>query len=84
MTSITITLKENMMLNCYLQTQIAYEIKTEDIYENFYKDKDLLDFSNYPKDSNFFYPSNTKEIGKIKDESKGKIIIEFAGLKLKL
>ena len=54
------------MLNCYLQTLIAYEIETEDIYENFYKDKDLLDFSNYPKDSNFFYSSNTKEIGKLK------------------
>ena len=25
---------------------VTYEIKTEDIYEDFYKDKDLFDFSN--------------------------------------
>ena len=31
----------------------TYEIKSEDVYEEFFKWKDLLDFSNYPKDSKF-------------------------------
>ena len=32
----------------------AYKIKSEDVYEGFFKDKDLFDFSNYSKDSKFF------------------------------
>ena len=28
----------------------TYEIKTDDVYEDFYKDKHLFDFCNYPKD----------------------------------
>ena len=28
---------------------LVYEIKTEDVYEDFYKDKNLLDFSDYPR-----------------------------------
>ena len=51
---------------------LTYEIKIEDIYEDFFKDKDLRDFSNYPKDSTFYDPSNMNEIGKMKDESEGK------------
>ena len=60
------------------------KIKQEDIYEDFYKDKDLYDFNNYPEDSKFYDPSDRNKIGKIKDESKGKIIIEFVGLKSKM
>ena len=30
---------------------LAYEIKSKNIYEEFYKWKDLFDFSNYSKDS---------------------------------
>ena len=41
----------------------------------------MFDFSNYRKDSNFFDPTNKKTIGKMKDESEGKIIGEFVGLK---
>ena len=33
---------------------VGYEIKTEDVYENFYQDKYLFDFSDYPLDSKFF------------------------------
>ena len=47
---------------------LTYEIKTEDIYKDFDKDKDLFDFSNYPEDIKFFDPSNRNEIGKMKDE----------------
>ena len=30
---------------------LTYEIKSEDVYEEFHKHKHLFDFSNYPKDS---------------------------------
>ena len=32
---------------------LIYEIKSEDVYENFLKHKHLFDFSNYPKDLQF-------------------------------
>ena len=63
---------------------LVYEIKTGDVYEDFYLDKDLFDFSDYPLNSNFFDPVNKKVIGRMKDEFKGKIISEFAGLKSKI
>ena len=39
---------------------LVYETKTEDVYEGFYQDKNLLDFSDYPFDSKFFDPINKK------------------------
>ena len=63
---------------------LVYEIKTEYVYEDFYLDKDLFDLSGYPLHSKFFDPVNKKIIGKMKDESKGKIISKFAGLKSKM
>ena len=63
---------------------LVYEIKTEDVYEDFYLDKDLLDFNDYPLHSKFFDPINKKVIGKMKDEFKGKIISAFVGLKSKM
>ena len=62
----------------------TYEIKSEDIYEEFFKHKYLLDFSNYPKDSNVFYPFHEKVIGTMKDVSEGKINDEFVGSKSKM
>ena len=44
----------------------------------------MLDFSNHPKDSKFFDPTNEKVIGKMKDMSEGKIMDEFVGLKSKM
>ena len=38
----------------------------------------MFDFSNYPEDSKFFDPTNKKVIGKMKEESEGKIIGTFA------
>ena len=32
---------------------LTYEIKSEDVYEEFFKLKHLFDISNYPKDSVF-------------------------------
>ena len=63
---------------------LVYEIKTEDVYEDFYKDKNLFDFSDCPLKSKLFDPANKKVIGKMKDEFKRKIINEFAGLKSKM
>ena len=63
---------------------LTYEIKSEDVYEEFFKHKHLFDFSNYPEDSKPFNQANKKVIGKMKDESEGKIIDEFVGLKSKM
>ena len=63
---------------------LTYEIKSEDIYEEFFKHKHLLDFSNFLKDSKFFGKANKKVIGKMKYVSEGKIINEFVGLKSKV
>ena len=61
---------------------LTYEIKSKNVYEEFFKWKDVFDFSNYSKDSKFF--NETKVIGKMKDEFGGVIIIEFVGLKSKM
>ena len=62
----------------------VYEVKTEDVYEYFYVDKNLFDFSDYPLDSKFFDPVNKNAISKMKDEFKGRKISEFIGLKSKM
>ena len=52
--------------------------------KNFLSGKICFDFSNYSKDSKFFNETNKKVIGKMRDESEGKIIDEFVGLKSKM
>ena len=59
--------------------RLVYEIKTEDVYEDFYSDKNLFEFSDYPLDLKFFDPVNKKFIGKMKDK-----ISEFVRLKSKM
>ena len=63
---------------------LTYEIKSKNVYKEFFKWKDLFDFSNYSKDSKFFNETNKKVIGKMKDEFGGVIVIEFVGLKSKM
>ena len=60
---------------------LTYEIKSENIYENFFKWKDLFDLINYSKDLKFFNETNKKVIGKTKDEFGGVIVVEFVGQK---
>ena len=60
---------------------LVYEIKSENVNEEFFKWKDLFEFSNYSKDSMFFDDTNKNVIGKTKDEFGGVIIDEFIGLK---
>ena len=62
----------------------AYEIKSENVYEKFFKWKDLFDVSDYSKDSKFFDETNKKVIRKMKDEFDGVIVTEFVGLKSKM
>ena len=63
---------------------LVYEIETKDLYEDFYEDKGLFGFSDYPQYLKFFDLVNKNIIDKIKDEFKGKIISEFVGLKSKM
>ena len=63
---------------------LIYEIKSENVYEEFFKWKDLFDFKNYSKDSKLFNETNKKVIGKMKDEFGGVIVSEFVGLKSKM
>ena len=63
---------------------VTYEIKAEDVYEEFFRHKHLFDLSNYPKGSKLFDPVNEKVIDKMKDVSEGKINDEFVGLKSKM
>ena len=58
-----------------------YEINTEDIYEDFSRNKELYDFSNYLSQSNFHDNSNKLVNRKLKDETGGE---EFIGLKPKI
>ena len=63
---------------------LVHEIHGDNIYEQCFKDKDLFDFSGYPKDSAYYDISNKKVLGKMKDEFNGTKIREFIGLKKKM
>ena len=60
------------------------EIKTEDAYEDFSIDKEMLDFSNYSTKSKYYDDSNKLVIGKMKEKTRGVVIKEFVGLKPKM
>ena len=63
---------------------LMYEIKTEDIYEDFSNKKEMFDFSDYSTNSKYYDNSNKLVIGKIKDEAAGIAIEEFVKLKPKM
>ena len=56
---------------------LVYEIERDNVYEDFYVNNNLFDFSDYPEDSKFFDSVNKKVIGKMKDEVKRKKTSEF-------
>ena len=62
---------------------LTYEIEAEDIYKDFWNDKDMFDNSDYPERSPYYCNVNKKIIGKFKDEACGIPITEFIGLKLR-
>ena len=57
-----------------------YEIKTEDVYEDFSNEKEMSDFSNYLTKSKYNDNSNKLVVSKMKDETVGVGIEEFVGL----
>ena len=63
---------------------LTYEIEAEDVYQDFWNDKDKFDNSDYPESSTYFDKVNKKVIGKFKDESAGVPIVEFIGLRSKM
>ena len=63
---------------------LTYEIEAEDVYQDFWNDKDKFDNSDYPEDSMYFSKENKKVIGKFKDEAAGMPIKEFVGLRSKM
>jgi hypothetical protein len=63
---------------------LTYEIKTGDIYKDFFNDKHKFDNSDYAESSPYHYDDNKKVLGKFKDESAGVPIVEFVGLRSKM
>jgi len=63
---------------------LAYEIEAEDVYQDFWNDKNKFDNSNYPESSPYFDKTNKKVIIKFKDEAAGVPIYEFVGLRSKM
>ena len=61
-----------------------YEVKTEDVCEDFSSDKEMFDFSNYSTKSKWYDDSKKLVIRKIKDETRRVAISEFVGLKSKI
>ena len=60
------------------------QVETDDIYKDMLENKNLYDFSEYPKDHPNYDITNKKVLGKFKDEMKSLIITEFIGLKPKM
>ena len=63
---------------------LTYEIEAEDVYQDFWKNKEMFDNSDYNENSLFFDKKNKKVIGKFKDEAAGVPICEFVGLRSKM
>ena len=63
---------------------LTYEIEANDVYQNFWNDKEKFDNSDYPESSPFYDKTNKKVIGKFKDEASGVPICEFIGLRSKM
>jgi hypothetical protein len=62
---------------------LMYEIRASNVFETIWEHKRLFDLSDYPK--NFYFdPENNKVIGKFKDETSGKPMLEFVGLRPKM
>ena len=63
---------------------LTYEIEAEDVYRDFWIDKNRFDNSDYSESSPYFDNTNKKVIGKFKDEAAGVPICEFVGLRSKM
>ena len=63
---------------------LTYEIEDEDVYKDFWNDKDMFGNSDYPESSPYYCNVNKKIIEKFKDEACGIPITECIGLKSKM
>ena len=63
---------------------LMYEIKTNDIYEDFNSDNKMFSFSKHSTESKYCDNSNKLVIGKMKDETGGVSIEEFLVLNPKM
>ena len=63
---------------------LMYEIKTEDVYEDFSKDKEMFDFSNYSVKSKYYDDSNKLVADRMKDETGGEYSINEYSINLVL
>ena len=63
---------------------LTYEIEAEDVYQDFWYDKDKFDNSDYPENFPYHDKTNKKVTGKFKDGSASIPIVEFVGLKSKM
>ena len=50
---------------------VIYKIKTEYAFEDFSKDKEMFDFSNYSANLKYYDDSIILAVGKMKDETNG-------------
>ena len=68
--------------NYYTDTDsLMYEMRTEDVYEDFNSDKEMFNFSNYSTKLKYYNNLNKLVIEKMKDETGRVAIEEFVGLK---
>ena len=63
---------------------LMYEIKTENVFEDFISNKEMFNFSNYSIKPKYFDDSNKLVIGKMKDKTGGIAIEKFVKLKPKM
>ena len=63
---------------------LMYEMKTEDVYKDFRKDKQMFDSSNYSAKSKYFHDLNKLVLGLMKDKISCIVIEKFFGLKPKM
>ena len=56
---------------------LTCEVKSKDVYEEFFKQKYFFNLGNYPKDSKFFDPIDENVIGKMKEVSEGEKVMSL-------
>ena len=72
MISITFLLRKypDSMLLFTNADSLTYQVQSNNVFEDFYADKHLFDFSGQEQESPFYNDENEKVIGEVKDELK--------------
>ena len=60
---------------------LAHEIETDDVYQDFWSNKNKFGKSDYPEHNPFYDKTNKKVVGNFKDEAAGIPITEYIGLR---